>query len=40
MLTRCRFQDALTAGGIISKFLKREEELESREPQPVKASTV
>ena len=34
MLTRCRFQDALTVGGIASKFLKREEleELASRDP--------
>ena len=39
MLTRCSFQDALTVGGIASKFLKREE-LESREPQPIKAGTM
>ena len=39
MLTCPRFKDIFTAGGILSKFLKREE-LESREPQPIKAGTV
>ena len=39
-LTHCRVDDALKAGSIIAKFLKRQEleELQSREP--IKFSTV